>query len=364
MANGIAVAVVVLALVFAGAYVLVLHPMTQYGNTTATQLPLLPTTTSQPVSGGSGSTSSTNTTTITTTTFEPSNQSNQSLYYYALSLINKDRQQYGLSNVTLSSESSGQQHAQSMLGNNYFSHWDIYGLKPYMRYTLLGGTGAVSENIAYQSSSECVLSVCSGTIEPKTALEGMEYSMMYNDSACCNNGHRDNILNPDHTQVSIGIAYNSSTIYFVEDFIDSYINWTKSTPSYSGTNGELRLSGNLQNGASFSDIEVTYDPIVSVMSRAQLDNTTDYSYGKSVAGVVKSSRYYYQGLDTIVANDWSVQGGNIDISFGLKNLTEQYGAGEYTAIVWLNDSKGNSFVGSSYTLFLSQNGTQMPQGSI
>ena len=71
--------------------------------------------------------------------------------YYVLSLINKDRNQYGLGNVTLSSTSSGQQHTQSMLNYHYFSHWDIYGLKPYMRYTLLGGLGAVSENIAFNT---------------------------------------------------------------------------------------------------------------------------------------------------------------------------------------------------------------------
>ncbi|MDE1824882.1 MAG: CAP domain-containing protein [Candidatus Micrarchaeota archaeon] len=364
MANGIAVAIVVLVLVAAGAYVLVLHPITQYGNSTTTQFPSQPTTTFHPVSGGGAITSSTNTTTVQTTTFEQSNQSNQSLYYYALSLINQDRQQYGLSNVTLSSESSGQQHAQSMLDNNYFSHWDIWGLKPYMRYTLLGGTGAVSENIAYQSSSQCVLSICSGTLEPKAALEKMEYSMMYNDSACCNNGHRDNILNPYHTQVSIGIAYNLSTIYFVEDFIDSYINWNGGTPSYSGPSGSVHLLGTLLSGATLSYIQVAYDPLVAGMSRTQLDNTKEYGYGKIVAGVVQSPRYYYQGIDTIVADSYSSQDGGIDISFGLKNLTSQYGAGEYTVMTWLNDSSGKSFVGASYTLFLSTNGAQIPQGSV
>src|SRR5690242_9097656 len=75
------------------------------------------------------------TTTVTPTTLPTtiSSGGNQSLYEYALSLINNDRAQYGLSPVTLSNEPSAQQHSQSMLDNHYFSHWDMYGMKPYMR---------------------------------------------------------------------------------------------------------------------------------------------------------------------------------------------------------------------------------------
>jgi hypothetical protein len=47
-----------------------------------------------------------------------------------------------------------------------------------------------------------------------------EWAMMNNDLQCCNNGHRNNILDPRANRVSIGIAYDSSShiIYFVEDF--------------------------------------------------------------------------------------------------------------------------------------------------
>ena len=77
-------------------------------------------------------------TTISNSTAAP-NATIESLYNYTLSLINNDRAQFGLLPVTLSNELSGQQHAESMLNNHYFSHWDTYGLKPYMRYTLSGG---------------------------------------------------------------------------------------------------------------------------------------------------------------------------------------------------------------------------------
>ena len=67
---------------------------------------------------------------------------------FALASINKDRSDFGIGPVTLSSIPSGQQHADSMLYSGYFSHWDTQGYKPYMRFVLLGGKGAVAEIFA------------------------------------------------------------------------------------------------------------------------------------------------------------------------------------------------------------------------
>ena len=287
------------------------------------------------------------------TTSQPSQSSTIALQEYVLSLINTDRNQNGLSNVSLSNETSGQQHAESMLNDNYFSHWDIYGLKPYMRYTLLNGTGAVSENIAYQFDQICSIT-CSGDINPKTALQEMEYNMMYNDSICCNNGHRDNILNPDHNQVSIGIATDGSRIYLVEDFIDNYINWTNNAPELSIASDEMYLSGKIQKGYAINQVSVSYDPPVENMSSAQLNSTFSYGYGTQIAGVATDG-YYYTTMTTINADQYSVEGNQFTISFNLRSLIQQNGAGEYTILVWLNDSKGNTFVGSTYTIFVNRN---------
>src|SRR4030067_3142957 len=117
----------------------------------------------------------------------PETLSHEELVTYALSLINSDRTAKGLQNVTLSSIDFGQRHAEDMLEKNYFSHWDMKGLKPHMRYTLAGGTEAVSENIAaYIGGIDTDL---------KTALKNLEWSMMYDD-ASSQWGHRDNILTP------------------------------------------------------------------------------------------------------------------------------------------------------------------------
>src|SRR6266566_7947437 len=157
---------------------------------------------------------------------------------FTLGVINKDRASAGLSPVSLSSVPSGQQHADSMAFYGYFSHWDNQGYKPYMRYSLLGGTGGVAENAALNycnssppDSNDPTPALC-GLQTVENAINGSEWAMMNNDTTCCNNGHRENILQTIHNRVSVGVAYNSTAVYIVEDFENDYI-----------TSGSLQLPG-------------------------------------------------------------------------------------------------------------------------
>lgn len=279
---------------------------------------------------------------------------------YTLALINKDRQAYGLPNVTLSPITSAQQHADSMLQYGYFSHWDIYGMKPYMRYTLVGGLGAVQENVAFTKSGvkACLGSICNsfGNLNLTNAIAQMEYSMVYNDSICCKNGHRYNILNPYHNQVSIGIAYNSTTVYLVEDFINNYIDWFNNTPSIN-SNNEVTLEGDISQGYKLSTIEMSYDSPVANMTIQQLDSTSEYGYGQPIAGIVGSPLDYYSSIATIVADNYYTKGNDFLVSFNINKLIQSNGPGEYTVEVWLNDTNtGNTTIGSTYTIFINSNG--------
>ncbi len=284
---------------------------------------------------------------------QTTNSSQLSLDEYALSLINQARKSYGLTNVTLSMEQSGVQHSDNMLAYGYLSHWDIYGMKPYMRYTLLGGRGAVDENVGYVSNESCGLLGCRGTINVRNAVKNIINSMLNNDSQCCNNGHRYNILDPNHNQISIGIGYNSSTVYMTQDFIDNYTTWNTNSPSY--YNGQVSLSGSLQNGYSISQVIVSYDQPVQNMSVAQLKSTFSYSYGQQVAGVVSNPLAYYPNITTIDADRYSINGQSFDIAFNMQNVVKQYGAGEYTVMLWLSNGgsgQNSTFVGSTYTVFI------------
>jgi len=252
---------------------------------------------------------------------------------YLLGQINQDRANFSLSPVIPSPIKSAQQHADSMLYYGYFSHWDTQGYKPYMRYTLLGGVGSVDENIAFESTSLPRFTTL-GSVE--NALYGLEYSMMYNDSACCQNGHRDNILDPLHNRVSIGIAYNSTRVYMVEDFEDSYFNFTA---PFLEPDNTVQIVGSTSLNLSGIQVLVYYDSLPGSLTTSQLGAppySGSYNAGNFVGGVVPpcllTCSTYENGI-TVTAQTWDASSGSIDIVFQLSGFTQQSGAGVYTVYI-------------------------------
>jgi uncharacterized protein YkwD len=263
----------------------------------------------------------------------PQTFSHEELTNYALSLINSDRQSKGLQNVTLSSVDSGQRHADDMLANHFFSHWDTNGYKPYMRYTLAGGKGSVSENIGWVG----------GTISNKnikSALNISEWGMMYDDAEW-NWGHRDNILNPFHNKVSIGITYDSYNLYFVEDFEDDYISWS----TLSLFNQVLMQGTILKTGQSISQVAIYFDNPTPLTTQ-QLANSPykgSYDMGTYVGMVVSPppSGYQYSQPDEgmlIIANAWNEAGQNFNINFDMSTAFAQCGRGVYTLYLWTDSN--------------------------
>jgi hypothetical protein len=250
------------------------------------------------------------------------------LLTYALGLINTDRANNSLGAVTLSGIDVAQQHADSMLRYGYFSHNDTQGFKPYMRYTLLGGRGAVEENIA---TSYTNLPYFTSTASVEGALKSLEYAMMYNDSICCGNGHRYNILSSLHNQVSIGVAFNSTRVFFVEDFENYYIdiNFSVSSSYY------VTMTGTpLEAGLSASAVYITYDNTPTSETAAELNaGPREYGSGSLVGGVLPPCDFlcptFQQGI-TIRADSWTFAGNSVDVAFSLRDFIQRYGPGVYT----------------------------------
>lgn len=285
---------------------------------------------------------------------------------FTLALINHDRASAGLSQVVLSDVPSGQQHADSMAYYGYFSHWDPQGYKPYMRYTLLGGTGSVEENAALSfcsgslpNSTDAVPAPCSlQTVE--NAINESEWLMMNNDSACCNNGHRDNILDPVHNRVSVGVAYNSTAVFLVEDFEDSYL----SSESLQLSGGVVTFQGTIQQaGAGWmtrtagAQISVFYDPTPTNISVSALDMLSEceqynelnesasckyqgaYNPGTAIStvfGPCPAGRDCLTDNGTYTyAQTWQLNNsGSFDIVFSVSALEASHGSGVYTFYLW------------------------------
>ncbi|MCE2463429.1 MAG: hypothetical protein J4F46_05895, partial [Dehalococcoidia bacterium] len=119
----------------------------------------------------------------------------------------------------LGSNSAAQHHAQDMVKHGYGGHWWTDGLKPYMVYSLTGGTSYAAENVAWSgwtdkewNASRCgQLLVNCEVPQPREAIEELQWAMMYDD-ADSDWGHRDNILNASHRAVNIGIAFNGKML--------------------------------------------------------------------------------------------------------------------------------------------------------
>ncbi len=288
------------------------------------------------------------------------------LVNYTLGLINEERAAAGLAPVALSVVPSGQQHADSMAYFRYFSHWDNQGYKPYMRYTLLGGLGSVDENLALNycstsspDTSHPVSASCSvATVE--NAINASEWGMMNNDSACCNNGHRENILGPLHNRVSVGIAYNSTALYLVEDFENYYI----FSGSLELSSGVVSFSGSMSQAdpgwlktSLGAEITVYYDPTPSAIGVSALALSPSCD---QFSELNESSSCQYQGAYTpgneistvfapcpaqyvcsagsagnyTYAQTWTRSSADFSIVFSISALESTHGNGVYTFYLW------------------------------
>ena len=197
-----------------------------------------------------------------------------------------------------------------------------------MRYTLAGGEGAVAENCAWQGLRGNIFG-----IDVKSALSDMESSMIFDDAAS-NWGHRDNILNPLHNKVSIGIAYDSHNVYLVQDFEDAYVSWS----SLSASNNQVTMQGTITQGTFLpSQVGIYYDKVTPLTSQ-QLSNAPyqgSYDSGTYVGMVVSPppEGSYWNPPETgilIQATTWNQSSQSFSISFDLSSARAQCGSGVYT----------------------------------
>lgn len=266
---------------------------------------------------------------------------------YALSQINGDRAANSTGPVTLSYNQAAQQHADSMLYYGYFSHFDTQGYKPYMRYSLLRGLGADFENVAYLSYS---VNQFTSTSAVEDAIKTLEHSMVYNDSACCANGHRYNILDPLHNRVSIGVAYNSTYVYFDEEFENDYINLSFSATGATASNPYyVTMTGTpTQKVAAPNSIYIAFDSTPSAETPAQLSSGPhEYSPGTLVGGVLPPSGVLggcgqFTTGTTVCADTWKFTSSTVDIAFSLKEFIKNYGPGVYTVYLITGSSTSSA----------------------
>ena len=208
-----------------------------------------------------------------------------------LELINEERVGAGLGPVVLGDNAAAQLHAEASLENCFSSHWGVDGLKPYMRYSLAGGYQSNGENASGLGycikASDGYRQNSSAKQEIREAMEGLMDSP----------GHRDNILDPWHKKINIGLTWDRYNFKVIQHFEGDYVEYAQ-LPSIE--NGVLRISGTVKNGAQFdnslfSGVQVYFDQPPQILSRGQVGRTYCYDNGLLIASLRKpvSGGWYY-----------------------------------------------------------------------
>jgi uncharacterized protein YkwD len=130
----------------------------------------------------------------TATTFTCSPVFNSSFESQVIALINKERANAGVGLLSGQGQlgNAARSHSQDMACNGFFSHTGSDGSSPSMRISREGYSwSAIAENIA------------AGYGDPASMVTGWMGSQ----------GHKDNILNPNYTEVGIGYVYVAGSPY-------------------------------------------------------------------------------------------------------------------------------------------------------
>jgi uncharacterized protein YkwD len=285
---------------------------------------------------------------------QPKTMPHEEIVQHALDLINKDRTEFGLLPVELSSNEAAQAHAEDIFRTKQISHWNTKGEKPYMIYTEYGGKGSMQQNIAvagfsaqeYEQCRTNILVDCE-KIEALPTIDELQHEMMYNDKECCDDGHRNNILDPRHTHVSIGIVYDDYYLVLVQNFENNY------GLNVDAENSEIEISGALLDG-KLDYIGIYYDEMPTREVYEQNKQLMSYSSGELIAMVVKPlpPGYYYKSLESynlIEANRWAVQGNSVNVMFDLADAVDKDGV--YTLFTVVKDEE-EMFDVTSYSVFV------------
>ena len=300
---------------------------------------------------------------------------------FMLGLINAKRKASGAPPVTLGANNAAQLHAESSLAHCVSSHWGVDGLKPNHRYNLAGGYQANGENghgLDYcVRSGDFIKPIASIQREIEDAINGWMESQ----------GHRENMLDPVHRKVNIGIAWDRFNSVMYQQFEGDYVDYT-APPSFTG--GVLSLGGKVKNGVSFSsdkdlDIQVFYEQPPHPLTAGQVARTYCYAGGLPIASLLPPSygfppgssqidtmsykpcpdpydvpadapparsssdahRLWQEAYDTsarrkshvitfkwITADAWKSTGQEFGVKADLSELVEEYGNGIYTVAVW------------------------------
>ena len=198
-----------------------------------------------------------------------------------LALINRDRATHGLRPVELDEgapTTAGQLHAEDMVRLGYLGHWGSDGSVPEQRHTEAGGADMVLENALCFTDEKKRQIDTKPLIDPKQ-IERAE--SLFFDEVPPNDGHRKNILKPQHTRVGIGIAQSTETATelpvpcFAQEFVDGYGTYTP-IPKKAKVGSILHVEGTLAKDVRPTGIGLARQPTPKPLPASELNKRRSY----------------------------------------------------------------------------------------
>ena len=301
-----------------------------------------------------------------------------------LEVINNDRAASGLTPLVLGENAAAQLHAEASLAGCFSSHWDLNGLKPYMRYSLAGG---------YQVNSSYVV--------------GSDYCIVATDGYRAKdsvvNWLSESALDRKHRKVNLGLAWDEYNTAVVLQYEGDYVEYGQ-LPVIE--DGGLTMSGMVGNGVAFEEdhdlgIQLFYDPPPRPLTGGQIARTYCVESGVQVASLrvppPPGSRYtsddfeksyrpcpdpHEEPADTpapasrdesrelweaardesrareeetvtlpwITAQDWSANGETFEVRADVQEVIDVHGPGVYRVVLWA-PINGERAVISEYVIF-------------
>ncbi len=193
-----------------------------------------------------------------------------------LDQINRDRRRQGLPPVRFDSLASSvaDRHCAEALVNRYWGHFDLKGFKPHHRYAFAGGYHALTENfssgtwVGFRANAERVLEM---------VLQA--HARMFREKPP-RDGHRRNILAPQHNYCGIGLAVGPRGYRFAEEFLDVYIRFDH-IPRTLLTAEEAKaetlwVSGHAVNGARVVTASLDFEPWPEPLSPEEITRRQSY----------------------------------------------------------------------------------------
>lgn len=256
---------------------------------------------------------------------------------FMLSLINRDRAKAGVSPVVLDDAASmaGLRHAQDMTAKGFTGHIGTDGSVPEQRYTESGGVHFVQENAACLFDGKARKLDRAPRFDPAKLAE---LQKMFMDEVPPKDGHRQNVLKPQHNRVGIGLAQPEGVNQpcLAQEFVDDYGSYD-ALPKEAKAKVKLRIAGSISEPLSFGGIGIGRTPLPTPKRVEEVSGARGYAIP------APAQMYFGPGFKT--PKPVQVDGRRFSIDLELGALR-----GQYAVSIWARQGTGKLFMVSMRTV--------------